>query len=188
MFENLFVIVNFQRLIVLLRILRSRERRYRWIAYIFGALLPGRREGSGPVAWLRGCPMPDVRAGRGRIDLGHVGLFPGVRLHCRDTGRISIGDGSYVNRQSRVFAAREVRIGAHCMIAWDCTITDWAGFDAPSSFAPVWLDDDVWIGCRSVVLGGTHLGRGCVVAAGSVVQGDFPPGSILAGVPAKVVS
>ena len=180
--------MNTGRLLPLLRILRSRARRYRPIAYLFGALLPGRRHGPGPVAWLRGWPMPDVRAGRGRIELGHVGLFPGVRLHCRGEGRISIGDDSYVNRRSRIFAAQEVRIGAHCMVAWDCTITDWGGFDAPHAVAPVWLEDGVWICCRAVILGGTHLGRGCVVAAGSVVQGEFPAGSIVAGAPAKVVS
>ena len=177
------------RLLPLLRILRSRERRYRQIAYLCGALLPGRRTGAGPVAWLRGWPMPDVRAGvAGHVELGHVGLYPGVRLHCRDQGRIVIGDGSYINRQSRIFASREVRIGSHCMVAWDCSITDWAGFDAPHPAAPVWLEDGVWVCCRSVILGGTHLGRGCIVAAGSVVQGEFPAGSILAGAPAQVVS
>ena len=132
--------------------------------------------------------MPDLRPGRGVIELGHVGLYPGVRLHCRETGRIAIGDDSFVNRHSRIFAAREVSLGARCMIAWDCIITDWAGFDAPHPFAPVLLEDEVWIGCRAVILGGTRLGRGCIVAAGSVVQGDFPAGSTLAGTPAKVVS
>ncbi|MEO5367770.1 MAG: acyltransferase [Magnetococcus sp. WYHC-3] len=180
--------MNTSRIHAVLRILRSRERIYAPIAYLFGALLPGRRAGAGPVAWLRGWPMPEVRAGKGRIELGHVGLFPGVRLHCRDTGRITIGDGAYINRQSRIFAARDVRIGARCMVAWDCEITDWAGFDAPQPVAPVWLEDEVWVCCRSVILGGTHLGRGCVVAAGSVVQGEFPAGALVAGAPARVVS
>ncbi len=177
-----------QRLLSLWRIWRSPDRNYSMAAYLLGALLPGRRGGAGPVAWVRGWPMPELHAGRGSIVLGHVGLYPGVRLHCRETGRIEIGDGTFINRQSRILAAREVRLGARCMVSWDCAITDWAGFQAPQAFAPVVLEDEVWLGCRVTILGGTRLGRGCVVAAGSVVQGDFPAGVMLAGAPAEVVT
>jgi acetyltransferase-like isoleucine patch superfamily enzyme len=177
-----------QRLSSLLRVWRSSERNYSAAAYVLGALMCGRRSGTGPVAWVRGWPMPDLRAGRGTIELGHVGLYPGVRLHCRETGRIQIGDGTFINRQSRVLAAREVRLGARCMVSWNCAITDWAGFQAPQAFAPVVLEDEVWLGCRVTILGGTRLGRGCVVAAGSVVQGEYPAGVMLAGAPAEVVS
>ncbi len=50
------------------------------------------------------------------------------------------------------------------------------------------LDDNVWIGAHSVILSGTKLGRGCILAAGSVVSGEFPPFSIIVGNPARVVS
>jgi acetyltransferase-like isoleucine patch superfamily enzyme len=176
------------RLLPLLRVCCGVNRRYSLPAYLLGACLPGRRRGQGPVAWLRGLPMPELRAGAGRIELGHVALYPGVRLHCRERGRILIGDGTFINRKSRLFAARDVRLGCSCMVSWECVITDWAGFDAPEPFAPVLIEDGVWIGCRAMILGGTRLGRGCVVAAGSVVQGDFPPGALLAGSPAEVMS
>ena len=170
------------------RVLRRGERRYSPVAYLFGALLPGRRSGSGPVAWLRGLPMPDVRPGRGRIALGHVALYPGVKLHCRGNGLIEVGDGSFLNRNTRVYAGREVRIGARCMVSWDCIVTDWSGFDAAEPCAPVFLGDNVWVGARVVILGGTRLGDGCVVAAGSVIQGEYPAGTIVSGKPAEVVA
>ena len=178
---------NTQRLIALLRVRCIRDRRYSLVAYLLGALLPGHRGGEGPVAWVRGWPRPELLAGRGSIDLGHVGLYPGVRLHCAGTGRIAIGDGSFLNRRSRVFAGREVQLGRRCMVSWQAVITDCINLNPVAAFEPVVLEDDVWIGSRAVILGGTRLGRGCMVAAGSVVQGVFPAGAVLAGRPAGVL-
>jgi len=175
------------RILSVLRVLRSGERRYSPVAYAFGALLPGKRTGAGPVAWLRGWPMPEVCGGEGVIELGHVALYPGVCLHCRGSGRITVGDGSFLNRHARVFSASRVELGRNCMVSWDTVITDYVG-PGVEPFSPVVLEDDVWIGSRAVLLGGTRLGRGCVVAAGSVVRGVFPPGAVLAGKPAEVVS
>jgi galactoside O-acetyltransferase len=53
---------------------------------------------------------------------------------------------------------------------------------------PVVIEDDVWIGCRSIVLKGVRIGRGAVIAAGSVVTKDIPAGAIAGGVPARVLS
>ena len=51
------------------------------------------------------------------------------------------------------------------------------------------IDDDVLVGMGSVVMNGAHIGSGSIVAAGAVVtQGKvFPPRSLIAGVPAKVM-
>ena len=49
------------------------------------------------------------------------------------------------------------------------------------------VDEDVWIGARSVLLRGVHLGRGCIVGAGSVVRRSVPPYAMVTGNPAKIV-
>lgn len=49
------------------------------------------------------------------------------------------------------------------------------------------IGDDVWIGYGSVVLSGVTVGRGAIVAAGSVVTEDVPAYSIVRGNPAVVV-
>ena len=51
------------------------------------------------------------------------------------------------------------------------------------------IDDDVLVGMGSVVMNGAHIGSGSIVAAGAVVtQGkSFPPRSVIAGIPAKIV-
>ena len=49
------------------------------------------------------------------------------------------------------------------------------------------IDDDVWIGARSTIMSGVHVGQGAVIAAGSVVTKDVPPYAIVGGVPAKII-
>ena len=49
------------------------------------------------------------------------------------------------------------------------------------------IDNDCWVGARVTFLDGTHIGEGSVIAAGAVVKGVFPPGSIVGGVPARIL-
>lgn len=53
--------------------------------------------------------------------------------------------------------------------------------------APVVIGPDCWIGRGATILAGTSLGAGCIVGANAVVRGSFPPYSIVAGVPARIV-
>ena len=179
------------RITAFLRILRSDDRVYSLIAYALGLLIPGRRTGSGPVAWLRGFPMPRVHArNSGSVELGHVALYPGAKLLCGHSGVLRIGDRSFVNRNSRLFSSQStIDIGRHCMISWNVIITDWCGFAVAreeTRTAAVSIADHCWIGARAIILGGTQLGKGCVIAAGSVVQGSYPDGSIITGPAAEV--
>ncbi|MFC9691161.1 acyltransferase [Kribbella sp. NPDC056951] len=90
-----------------------------------------------------------------------------------------------------------VEIGAHCMLANGCFVTDsnhrfddpdrpvpWQGFD---SKGPTRIGDNVWLGANVVVTSGVTIGERCVIGANSVVTHDIPPYSIAAGAPAKVL-
>lgn len=103
----------------------------------------------------------------------------------RDTG---ISGGS-------ICAAVSVTIGQRVLIGADCTITDTdfhAIDDVPRRFLPipeglasdrVVIEDDVFLGTRTIVLKGVTIGQGSVVGAGSVVTSSLPPGWVCAGVP-----
>lgn len=49
------------------------------------------------------------------------------------------------------------------------------------------VSDDVWIGYGATILSGVHIGKGAVIAAGSLVVKDVEPYVIVAGVPARVI-
>jgi maltose O-acetyltransferase len=57
----------------------------------------------------------------------------------------------------------------------------------PGDDLGVIIEDDVWVGTRAVILRGVTVGRGSIVAAGSVVTKNVPPYAIVAGCPARVI-
>ena len=50
------------------------------------------------------------------------------------------------------------------------------------------VEDDVWIGFGAIVLSGSRIGRGAVIAAGAVVTSDVSPYAIIAGIPAREIA
>lgn len=56
-----------------------------------------------------------------------------------------------------------------------------------SSKGSIIVEDDVWIGARTIILSGVRVGQGAIIGAGSVVTKDVEPYSIVAGNPAKLI-
>ena len=136
-----------------------------------------------------GRPWPRVINRGGEVHTENCQFYSGVRLEVGPGGRIEIGNGTYLNRNTFVHASKLVHIGKVCKIAWDVIImdSDMHAITGGLSEEPVYIDDDVWIGCRVIVLKGVHIGQGAVVAAGSVVTKDVPPRTVVGGVPARVL-
>jgi acetyltransferase-like isoleucine patch superfamily enzyme len=134
----------------------------------------------------------------GRLELGeHVLFEPNVWLTAPAPATIAIGEGTFLNVGVMVAAADRVEIGAHCMFANGCFVTDanhrfddpdrpitWQGF---TSKGPTRIGDNVWCGANAVVTSGVTIGERCVIGANSVVTTDLPPYSIAAGAPARVL-
>ena len=124
----------------------------------------------------------------GEIVVENCAFFGGVRLECLQGGRIFIGNGTYLNRNTEVIAAEQVHIGQDCKIAWDVVImdTDQHGASAQPIPRPVWIGDRVWIGCRAIILKGVTIGDDAVIGAGAIVTKDVPPGGVALGPAATV--
>lgn len=57
----------------------------------------------------------------------------------------------------------------------------------PENDKDIIIQDDVWIGANSIILKGVTIGKGSVIAAGSVVTHNVPNYSIVGGIPAKII-
>ncbi len=63
-------------------------------------------------------------------------------------------------------------------------------YAAPPESRPedaVVIEDDVFVGARTLVLKGSTIGSGSVIGAGSLVAGTIPPGVVAAGNPCRVI-
>ncbi|WP_066738192.1 acyltransferase [Butyrivibrio sp. AE2032] len=57
----------------------------------------------------------------------------------------------------------------------------------PEDDSPIVINEDVWIGANSIILKGVEIGKGSVIAAGSVVTRDVEEYSIVGGNPARKI-
>lgn len=57
----------------------------------------------------------------------------------------------------------------------------------PEKIGCIEVMDNVFIGANSIILSNVRIGPNAIVAAGSVVAKDIPPGSVVGGVPARVI-
>jgi acetyltransferase-like isoleucine patch superfamily enzyme len=52
---------------------------------------------------------------------------------------------------------------------------------------PIIIENEVWIGYGALILSGVRIGKGAIIAAGSVVTKDVPAYSIVGGNPARLI-
>ncbi len=123
-------------------------------------------------------------------------------------GKIFIGNNTTIRFNSVIGSIGNVRIGSHCIISNNVHIYDnnnhtmdahirWnmceSGFYGEpwswrnSAHKDVVVEDNVWIGERSTILKGVHIGKGAIIGCDSVVVKDIPDYAIAVGNPARVV-
>ena len=158
---------------------------------------------------VRGRPIIDVRQGANlfignNVTLNsdnhgyHASMHSPVKIFAdRPGAKISIGDKTRIHG-SCLHAYSSITVGNNCLIAANCQIIDGSGHDLSfgspeqrvdtiGDSKPIVIEDNVWIGLNSIILPGVTIGKGSVIAAGSVVTKNIPPMVVAAGVPAKVV-
>lgn len=123
-------------------------------------------------------------------------------------GKINVGDFVFMN-YVKMRIDHNLQIGSHCMfgpnvVLWDTDNhplsaqkrhqqCEEIAFDFPlyksyeANGGNILIENDVWIGMDSLILGGVIIGEGAIVSARSVVTKNVEPYTIVGGVPAKEI-
>ena len=108
-------------------------------------------------------------------------------------GELQLGKYILISPGTSIRSAQKIVIGDSTMIASDVTITDsdWHDIydrtDYVASPKEVIIQENVWIGEKSLILKGSKIGKNSIIGTGSVVSGEVPANVVFAGNPAKEI-
>lgn len=109
-------------------------------------------------------------------------------------GHVAIGDNVFIGTGCMIVSKSSIFIGNDSLIAEYVVIRDEdhlidsrpirsAGFKT----TPIYIGNDVWIGCKATVLRGAYVGNRSVIGAHALVKSRIPDDMLAVGVPARVV-
>jgi maltose O-acetyltransferase len=117
-----------------------------------------------------------------QIALG-VEMWIGQRLTIG--ARSTIGQRCYIDARGSIRIDNDVSISREAALLTATHNPDDPNFAA--EHAPIHLEQHCWIGIRSLIMPGVHIGEGAIVAAGALVTTNIEPYTIVAGTPAKTL-
>lgn len=108
----------------------------------------------------------------GNAEIGH-----GSKISVGETGQLQLGRNFAITAESAIIAYKKVAFGNDCLLSWDILIMDTdfhpitnAQSEIQNPPAEIIIGNNVWIGCRSLILKGSVIPDGSVIAANSLVS------------------
>lgn len=122
------------------------------------------------------------------VNVGHhsYGVLNIYSLYIQSSEKLNIGN--YVSIAPNV----QFLLGADHQTATITTYPLYSRFieynkiDALSK-GEITIEDEVWLGTNTIIISGVRIGKGAIIASGSIVTKDVPPYSIFGGNPAKLI-
>lgn len=127
---------------------------------------------------------------KGTARIGH-----GAKICVAAEGVLELGNNFAITAESSVVVKKAITFGNDCLVSWDCLFMD-------SDFHKIYdeyntcineseaikIGDQVWIGCRNLVLKGSLIADKSIVGAHSVVNKKLEePSSMYVGNPVRLI-
>ncbi|MDO9553526.1 MAG: acyltransferase [Rhodonellum sp.] len=115
--------------------------------------------------------------------------FDRCKIFVKKNASLTIGKDTFINgvhisASTSITIGHNVDIGPYTIIM-DNDFHAIGDQDASEIKKGITIEDHVWIAMRCIIMKGVTIGKGAVVASGSVVTKDVAPYTVVGGVPAK---
>ena len=134
--------------------------------------------------WVRGWPAPWWLLGAPYLAFDRVAVEWVLGIELRFKTRV--GPRLRLFHGQALVVNEGTVLGADVTLRPSTTIGSKTLADGTQSACPI-LGDGVDVGANVVIVGAVRIGDGAVIGAGSVVVKDVPPGTVVAGNPARVI-
>lgn len=132
-----------------------------------------------------------------KVTIGNYAIIRPTNLYGGEAGvGLKVGNNSSIGPYSYIGCSGYIEIGDNVMMSPRVSIysenhnfseTDRPMIEQGVTRSFVIIEDDCWIAANAVILAGVTVGKGSVIAAGSIVTKDVPPYSIVGGNPARMI-
>ena len=164
---------------------------------LLGTIKPGIiRLGFGDMGHFDARDVRGIWDNRGIVSFeGAAYLGLGTCISVNPSAKLKLGEEFNITAKSTILVEKEISFGKGCLLSWDILVMD-------TDFHPIYdkdgvhlnapkavvVEDNVWVGCQSLILKGAIVPSGAIIGAGSKVSGPLStPNSVYVGEPLKVV-
>lgn len=124
----------------------------------------------------------------------HIGKGSKVVLH-NNKSQVIFGDNFTISSASTINCYKKIEFGRNVLFSWDCLVMDddtHCIIDKNNQLMNpakgIILGNNVWIGCRTMILKGSIIPDNCVIGANTIITGkEYKENTIIAGNPAKSI-
>ena len=117
----------------------------------------------------------------------YLKIDKGALIAVRKNAKLEIGDGVGIGAYNRIISHKKISIGKETILGPNVFIYDHdhkydsnLGIDRFNyNTSEISIGEKCWIGANVVILRGSHIGDRCLIAAGSVIKGNIPSGTIV---------
>ena len=119
---------------------------------------------------------------------GNASIGHGSKIVVGPEGSLIFGENLKITAESSLVAFNKIQIGNNCLLSWDTLLMDTDfhkvkndNSEIINSPKPIFIGDNVWIGCRSVILKGSVIPNNSIIAINSLVNKELLVGNCIYG-------
>lgn len=98
-----------------------------------------------------------------------------------NTSELEIGDNFIISAKAEIICCKNIKFGDNCLLSWDNLIMDTDFHDIYDNDTrekinedeAIFIGNNVWIGCKNLILKGVYIPDGSILASNSTVTKKF---------------